>query len=125
MNNRPVISFEEWTRKLESFRIPKQHLNELVMNYLVVEGHKQAAEMFREEAGVSPGIDLESLDDRKRIRDYIMAGSIDEAITELNKLDPHILDSNSELSSSSACKNSSSSSATTTCAKPSRTAKKF
>jgi hypothetical protein len=38
--------------------------NQLVMNYLVVEGYKDAAEHFRVESCTNPGTDLEAISDR-------------------------------------------------------------
>ena len=39
-------------------------MNKLVMNYLITEGFKDAAERFQEEAGISAGQDLGMLDNR-------------------------------------------------------------
>ena len=46
-------------------------MNKLVMNYLVTEGFKDAAERFQEEAGITAGQNLGELDNRIRIRDNI------------------------------------------------------
>merc|ERR1711915_215934 len=44
---------EEWLQKIGDIRIPRAAMNKLVMNYLVTEGFKDAAEKFQEEAGIS------------------------------------------------------------------------
>ena len=67
-------------------------MNKLVMNYLVTEGFKDAAEKFQEEAGVNAGQDLSMLDNRISIRDSIQSGNIMEAITMVNQLHPQLLD---------------------------------
>ena len=82
-------------------------MNKLVMNYLVTEGFKEAAERFQDEAGLSAGQDLGLMDDRIRIRDNIQvattsdcalycvavqAGRIEEAISLVNQLHPQLLD---------------------------------
>jgi hypothetical protein len=38
------------------------------MNYLVIEGYKDAAEKFSSEAGIPPQVDLSSIEDRMKIR---------------------------------------------------------
>merc|ERR1719369_2408544 len=72
---------EEWMEKINDIRMPRATMNKLVMNYLVTEGFKDAAEKFQEEAGVSAGQDLSMLDNRISIRDNIQAGNIEEAIS--------------------------------------------
>ena len=44
---------EDWKKKLDAVRISKQDMNKLVMNYLVIEGVKDAAEQFALESGTS------------------------------------------------------------------------
>ncbi|KAI8855001.1 CTLH/CRA C-terminal to lish motif domain-containing protein [Chytridium lagenaria] len=67
------------------------------MNYLVIEGYKDAAERFSEESGLVPGVDLVSIEDRMNIRKAVQIGHIDEAIERVNDLDPEILDTNPKL----------------------------
>jgi len=83
---------EEWMEKIGDIRVPRAAMNKLVMNYLVTEGFKDAAERFQEEAGVSAGQDLGMLDNRINIRDSIQAGKIEEAISLVNHLHPQLLD---------------------------------
>src|SRR5207249_11171755 len=86
------MSKEAWLERLEELRIHRSDMNKLIMNYLVTEGFKEAAEKFQLEAGVKASVDLESLDHRIRIRDFIQNGSITEAISMINKLHPELLD---------------------------------
>lgn len=65
-------------------------LNKLVMNYLVIEGYKDAAEKFSNECGLEPNVDLESIQDRMNIRNAIQAGNIEEAIERVNDLNPEV-----------------------------------
>ena len=67
-------------------------MNKLVMNYLVTEGFKDAAERFQEEAGISAGQDLGMMDNRISIRDSVQAGKIEEAIGLVNQMHPQLLD---------------------------------
>lgn len=83
---------EEWLEKIQDIRVPRATMNKLVMNYLVTEGFKDAAERFQEEAGVSAGQDLSNLDNRISIRDHIQGGRVQEAISQVNQLHPALLD---------------------------------
>lgn len=72
-------------------------LNKLIMNYLVIEGYKDAAEKFSNEAGIKPFMDLNSIEARMHIRTAVQQGNIEEAIDRVNDLDPEILDANPRL----------------------------
>ena len=61
------------------------------MNYLVIEGYKEAAESFQPNHKTKP--DLSSIEDRMLIRSAIQSGDIPQAITRINDFDPEILDS--------------------------------
>lgn len=41
---------------------------QLVMNYLIVEGYRDAAENFFEESGTEPKVDLQTIEERVAIR---------------------------------------------------------
>lgn len=76
----------------------------LVLNYLVIEGYKEAAEELIKEAGLEENTfsdnasankatkSLGSIDCRLQVRQAIQNGQIDEAISHLNSLNPDILD---------------------------------
>ncbi len=64
------------------------------MNYLVIEGYKDAAEKFQAECGADPGIDLHSISERMATRRAIQSGDVQTAIERANDLDPLILDEN-------------------------------
>lgn len=57
-----------------------------------MEGFKEAAEKFSAESGVSPSVDLDSLDDRIAVRRAILEGRIPEATALMNSLYPELLD---------------------------------
>lgn len=57
------------------------------------EGFKGAAEKFRIESGIQPAVELDTLDERIKIRDAIQSGRIEEAIQLVNNLHPELLDS--------------------------------
>ncbi|CAB3380190.1 glucose-induced degradation protein 8 homolog [Cloeon dipterum] len=85
-------SRENWLNKLEGLNINRTDMNKLIMNYLVTEGFKEAAEKFKQESGVEPTVDLNSLDHRIRVRDAIQAGNIQAAVAMVNELHPELLD---------------------------------
>jgi len=97
MAEKLTIPGDDWRKALESVRIPKDQLNSLVLNYLVTEGYRQAAEQFRHESGCTLHFDPEEIDQRMRVRRAVMEGEIDEAISAVNELDAQILDGNQGL----------------------------
>lgn len=86
------VSRDEWMEKLSSQRFQRADMNQLIMDYLVTEGFKEAAEKFRIESQTQPTAPLDSLDGRIKIRDAIQRGDIEDAIALTNKLNPEILD---------------------------------
>ncbi|KAG7099153.1 hypothetical protein E1B28_001024 [Marasmius oreades] len=78
-------------------------LNRLIMDYLIIEGYKSAAEEFAKEAkfpGVSGkplDVDFDSIESRMNIREALQRGDIDDAIRRVNELNPEILDTNPSL----------------------------
>ena len=62
------------------------------MNYLVIQGYKDAAEKFSKEANVPPNVDLNTIQDRMNVRTAIESGNIDDAIERVNDLDPEVSD---------------------------------
>eukprot|EP01103_Thecamoeba_quadrilineata_P018151 TRINITY_DN6769_c0_g1_i1.p1 TRINITY_DN6769_c0_g1~~TRINITY_DN6769_c0_g1_i1.p1 ORF type:complete len:258 (-),score=77.73 TRINITY_DN6769_c0_g1_i1:49-822(-) len=92
-----VYTKEEWEKKLKEVKIDRKNINELIMNYLIVEGYKDAAEKFQKESGTNPGIDLESIKERMAIRLAIQSGNIEGGIEKVNDLNPEILETNPDL----------------------------
>lgn len=62
--------------------------------FFSTEGFKEAAEKFRMESGIEPSVDLDSLDERIKIREMILKGQIQDAIALINSLHPELLDTN-------------------------------
>ncbi|PWN25263.1 hypothetical protein BDZ90DRAFT_243882, partial [Jaminaea rosea] len=87
-----VLGVAEWEKKLNEVHVNKDDLNRLVMDYLVIEGYKDAAARFSLETGLRPQVDLASIEDRMTIRAAIERGDVEEAIGRVNELDPEILD---------------------------------
>ncbi|CAF0738772.1 unnamed protein product [Adineta steineri] len=88
----------EWMEAIEQQHLERSSLNRLIINYLITEGFKEAAEKFAEETGMSlNNIDLTSVDERLKIREAIENGKIQEAIDIINKKAPELLDQNRQL----------------------------
>ena len=60
------------------------------MNFLVHEGYKEGAMCFAKESGAEAQIDTESIDARILIRKLILEGLIEEAIRQINELNPEV-----------------------------------
>jgi glucose-induced degradation protein 8 len=60
------------------------------MNYLVIEGFKDAAEKFSKETRLDPCVNLESIQDRMNIRNALQDGNVTSAIEQVNDLDPEV-----------------------------------
>jgi glutamyl/glutaminyl-tRNA synthetase len=91
------VSKEEWLEKIQELRIPRNEMNSLVMDYLVTEGFKQAAEKFKLEAKLQSEIPLTGMDERIQIREAVQSGDIVKAICLTNNFNPEILDSRPHL----------------------------
>lgn len=84
---------EFWHARMENnFPFKQADMNKLIMNYLVTEGFKEAAEKFQEEAGVVPSVELSSLDNRILIREAVQNGRVQEATHLVNQFHPELLD---------------------------------
>jgi hypothetical protein len=70
--------------------IRNSDLNRLIMDYLVIEGYKSAAEEFSQEANLAPPVDFESIESRMDIREALQRGDIEDAITRVNDLNPEV-----------------------------------
>ncbi|KAF9918881.1 Glucose-induced degradation complex subunit [Lobosporangium transversale] len=92
-----VFTKEEWDARLAEIHVDREDLNKLIMNYLIIEGYKDAAEKFSQESGAKPPVNLESIQDRMIVRTAIQRGNIEEAIERVNDLNPEILDTNPKL----------------------------
>ena len=63
-----------------------------IVNLYFSEGFKEAAEKFRLESGLQPSVELNTLDERIKIREAIQMGRIQDAISLVNDLHPELLD---------------------------------
>ena len=80
-----------WSSRLGAVSLSKATMNRLVMDYLVVEGHKEAAERFQAESGTHAGLDLETIAERKAVRAAVERGDISAAVERAGQ---HVIESN-------------------------------
>ncbi|CEO96124.1 CTLH domain-containing protein [Plasmodiophora brassicae] len=86
------ISSRQWVQRLASIEISKKTMDKLVLNYLIFEGLKEAAERFQEERGLQMDGSFQFMAERIEIVRLIREGRIMEAIDHINQLDSTILD---------------------------------
>ncbi len=65
-------------------------INALILDYLLMEGYPKAAANFSKEANLRPMNDCYYVEARQEIQNAIHRGSIDEAISQINTLDPTV-----------------------------------
>lgn len=46
------ISLEKWNEEMNKIKVNRQDMNKLVLNYLIIEGYKDAVEKFIKETGI-------------------------------------------------------------------------
>ena len=99
LNNR-AQTIQNWQAKLNQIQIPKTLMNQIVLNFLIVEGYKEGAKKFVKEAN----IDLEDpmnrelkidfneelMDQRMQVRKFILSGKIKQAINLINEINPQV-----------------------------------
>lgn len=71
-------------------KLTVRDLDRLVMDYFVVEGHKDAAEAFSAESGIVPDMDLPSMEVRIATRDALLQGDVVAAMEITNELNPEV-----------------------------------
>ena len=60
--------------------------------FFISEGFKEAAEKFKDEAGIKRNVELSGMDSRIKIRDAIQAGRVAEATAMVHQMYPELLD---------------------------------
>lgn len=93
-HSQAMCTTDKWIEELSNMHIDSFVMNKLIMDYLVREGYKEAAEKFEEESGVKFTPEIEKLEEKTKIRDAILVGNIKSAITLINELYPDMLDKN-------------------------------
>ena len=88
---RKSITNEKWFKELFSRTIDKNKLNQIVANYLFIQGYCLPLKKFIKEAKIKFEFDEKLLKKRFLIRQLIINNKIDKAIDEINSIDKKIL----------------------------------
>lgn len=97
MSRKRKISPGSWNEYLDSAKVQKSDLNEIIMDFLFAEGFQDVAIKFSNETGTKVGASLTELAARNEIRKCLHDGRIQEAIRRTNDLDPSILEADPDL----------------------------
>ncbi len=68
-----------------------------ILIQIISEGFKEAAEKFGSETGICYPYNLESLNERIKIREALEIGNIEKAINYINNMHPELIDTNRPL----------------------------
>ena len=66
------------------------HMNQIILDYLTMEGYSNAAATFAREAGIDSLKSNINIEARQAIRHYILSAKLAEAIIALNDLDVEV-----------------------------------
>ena len=95
-----TLSDKAWQEHVRQQHVPKAVLNQLVLEYLITQGHRAAAETFcRESSSSSSGsaLHLPAIDDRMQILQAVAGGRAAFAITRMQSAFPGVLQSSPDL----------------------------
>lgn len=93
----------DWVNNIEKSTVKRNEINLLVMDYLISEGFKEAAERFKTEANIETDKDDqtktysetdEQIDKRISVRNAIESGEIQRSIQLINQYYPLLIDDN-------------------------------
>ncbi|CAK82081.1 unnamed protein product (macronuclear) [Paramecium tetraurelia] len=86
------ISAEDWHYKQKSINIPKSFMNQIVLNFFIVEGYRDAAIEFSKEADIPlSNQELDQMIERIEIKKNILDGDIDSALEKVNKKNNNLI----------------------------------
>ncbi len=86
-----ISAQELWNSQISQVHVCREELNKLIMNYLILEGHKEGALTFQRESGVQADeMDLDLIDARVMVKSLINQGEIESAIRAINDLNPEV-----------------------------------
>jgi len=88
------ISNEKWKKELNSQKISKNKMNQIIANYLFLQGYCIPLKQFISEAKIKFDFDEKLLNQRFLIRQLITTNQIEKAINEINLIDKRILSEN-------------------------------
>ncbi|XP_055353996.1 glucose-induced degradation protein 8 homolog [Paramacrobiotus metropolitanus] len=93
----PKCSVQEWMGGIEGEHIPRSDLNQIVLDYLICAGHKDAAVKFSREASIPMPVEPSTMDDRVKVLDTAHEGKMAECMKLLQECNPELLEQNPEI----------------------------
>ena len=91
---RKSITNEKWFKELYSLKLNKDRMNQIVANYLFIQGNCLPLKKFISETKIKFDFDENLLNKRYIIRQLIKHNKIEKAIDEINSIDKKILEEN-------------------------------
>ena len=91
---RKSITNEKWFKELYSRKLNKDRMNQIVANYLFIQGNCLPLKKFISETKIKFDFDEKLLNKRFIIRKLITNNKIEKAIDEINSIDKKILEEN-------------------------------
>ena len=88
------ISNEKWMKEIKSQKISKDKMNQIIANYLFLQGYCIPLKQFIAETKIKFDFDEKLLNQRYLIRQLITTNQIEKAINEINLIDKKILEEN-------------------------------
>ena len=88
------ISNEKWKKELNQQKMNKDKMNQIIANYLFIQGYCLPLKKFIEETKIKFDFDEKLLNQRFLIRQLITTNQIEKAIKEINLIDTKILTEN-------------------------------
>ena len=94
-------TIRNWQGRLNEIQIPKNMMSMLVLDFLRVEGYREAAKKFEKEAGIDSNHPYfkdnkfddgneELMEQRIQVRRFILDGQIKNAIDLINEINPGV-----------------------------------
>ncbi|KAH7646462.1 Glucose-induced degradation complex subunit [Dermatophagoides farinae] len=95
-------NLDEWIANINKMNIKRSEINLLIMEYLISEGCKEAAESFKTEANIDFDMNEneeteEQIDRRIAVRSAIESGKIQTALELINNYYPELIDNHRHL----------------------------
>src|SRR5690349_20703014 len=92
-----IISEQEWCSYQDQVSLTQSDLNSLVSNFLFNEGFHSVCQAFEQEANCTSLLPIQFITARAQVKQLILNGEIEQAISELNEFNSDILEANSGL----------------------------
>lgn len=91
------ITNEQWNKELNTKKVNKEQMNQIVANYLFIQGYNIPLKKFINEAKIKFDFDEKLLNKRFLIRKLITENKIEQAIIEIDSINKNILEENKTL----------------------------